>query len=141
MEHVLTMLALLLIGPLVGFEFAVAAVFNPLAAGLPDGGFRLMRGAGSRWLGAAMPFWYVGTLLVVLGIAVSTGDAVTIGAVALMGVAVVLSVAVLVPINRRIGRWRSDADVDRGLARRWDVLHDVRVALLVGTLVLVILSS
>jgi hypothetical protein len=41
-----------------------------------------------------------------------------------------LTVTMLVPINNRIGAWRSTADVDRNLAGRWDRLHWVRVGIL-----------
>ncbi len=130
MEHVIAIVALVLAGPLVGVELGVAAFTNPLVSKLPDEAYRLFRTGGSRLLGAVMPFWYVGTLVVLIACAVLTRDALAISAVALMGVAVLLSVAVLVPINNRTAAWRSTDDVDRDLAGRWDRLHWVRVGLL-----------
>jgi hypothetical protein len=130
MEHVIAIVALVLTGPLVGVELGVAAVTNPLVAKLPDDAFRLVRSGGSRLLGALMPFWYIGTLVVLIAGAVLSRDALTIVAVALMGVALLLTVTVLVPINNRIGAWRSSDDVNRDLAGRWDRLHWVRVGLL-----------
>jgi hypothetical protein len=44
--------------------------------------------------------------------------------------AVLLTVTTLVPINNRIAKWATDADVSRGLASRWDRLHWIRVAML-----------
>jgi Domain of unknown function (DUF1772) len=135
MEHVVAIVALLLTGPLVGVELGVAAFTNPLVAKLPDDAYRVVRSGGSRLLGALMPFWYIGTLVVLIASAVLSRDVLAIVAVALMGVALLLTVTVLVPINNRIGAWRSDDDVNRDLARRWDRLHGVRVGLLVAMLV------
>jgi hypothetical protein len=136
MEHVIAIVALVLTGPLVGVEFGVAAFTNPLAAKLPDDAYRVVRSGGGRLLGVLMPFWYIGTLLALVACAVVSRDVVAVVAAADMGVALLLSVAVLVPINSRIGAWRSEADVDRGLAGRWDRLHWVRVGLLAATFVL-----
>jgi hypothetical protein len=132
MEHVIAIVALVLTGPLVGVELGVAAFTNPLVSKLPDEAYRVFRSGGSRLLGALMPFWYVGTLVVLIAGAVLTRDALAISAVALMGVALLLTVIVLVPINNRIGAWRSTADVNRDLAVRWDRLHWVRVGLLMA---------
>jgi hypothetical protein len=132
MEHVIAIVALVLTGPLVGVELGVAAFTNPLVSKLPDDAYRLFLTGGSRLLGALMPFWYIGTLVVLIAGAVLSHDVLAVTAVALMGVAVLLSVTVLVPINNRIGAWRSTDDVNRDLAGRWDRLHWVRVALLVA---------
>ena len=135
MEHVIAIVALVLTGPLAGVEFGVAAFANPLVSRLPDDAYRAVRSGGSRLLGALMPFWYIGTLIVLIAAAVLTRDVLTIVAVALMGLAILLTVTVLVPINNRIGAWRSNDDVNRGLAGRWDRLHGVRVGLLVAMFV------
>jgi hypothetical protein len=132
MEHVIAIVALVLTGPLVGVELGVAAFTNPLAAKLPDDAYRVLRSGSSRLLGALMPFWYIGAAVTLIAAAVLSRNALTIVAIALMGVVMVLTLTVLVPINNRIGAWRSDADVDRGLAGRWDRLHAVRVGLLVA---------
>lgn len=132
MEHVIAIVAVVLTGPLVGVELGVAVFTNPLAAKLSDDAYRVFRGGGSRLLGVLMPFWYIGTLLVLIAGAVLSRDVLAVTAVALMGAAVLLSVTVLVPINNRIGAWQSDNDVNRDLARRWDRLHWVRVGLLVA---------
>jgi len=132
MEHVIAIAALVLAGPLVGVEFGVAAFTNPLAAKLSDDAYRAFRSAGSRLLGAVMPFWYIGTLVVMVAGAVLTHDILAVTAIALMGAAVLLTVTTLVPINNRIGAWQSEGDVNRDLAGRWDRLHWVRVGLLVA---------
>ena len=130
MEHLIAIVALVLTGPLVGVELGVAAFTNPLVARLPDDAYRVFRSGGSRLLGALMPFWYIGTLVVLIAGAVLSRNVLTIAAVAFMAAALLLTVTVLVPINNRIGAWRSDEDVNRKLAVRWDRLHGVRVGLL-----------
>ena len=62
MEEFVAIIALIITGPLVGIELGVAAVVNPLAAKLPDSGFRTVRSGGSKWLGRLMPFWYLASL-------------------------------------------------------------------------------
>lgn len=141
MIEVMEIATLLVVGPLVGVEFGVAAVFNPLVAKLPDSAFRQARGGGSRLLGAVMPFWYLGALALLIAEAVLLRGTFAVGAVALMVAAVLLTVTTLVPINNRIGRWQTDADVSRDLARRWDRLHWLRVALLAALFLLVAVSA
>jgi len=135
MEHVIAIVALVLTGPLVGVELGVAALTNPLVAKLPDEPYRMFRSGGGRLFGALMPVWYIGTLVVLIAGAVVSRNVLAIVAVALMAAAVLLSVTVLVPINNRVVAWRSEADVDRDLAGRWDRLHWVRVGLLVAMFV------
>ena len=120
---------------MVGVEIGVAAFTNPIIDRLPDDAYRQVRSDGSRLLGRVMPFWYIATLVVLIAAAVLTsGDwAITTSAV-LMALVVLLTVTVLVPINNRIAAWTDAAD--RDLARRWDRLHWLRVALLVVLLVL-----
>jgi hypothetical protein len=133
--------ALLLVGPLVGVEFGVAAFTNPIVAKLPDAAYRQVRGGGSRLLGAVMPFWYIGALLLLIAEAVLSRNALVVGAAALMAAAVLLSVTTLVPINNRIARSQPDADVLRDLAARWDRLHWLRVALLAALFLLFAISA
>jgi hypothetical protein len=68
-------------------------------------------------------------------------SAFAVGAVALMVAAVLLTVTTLVPINNRIGRWQTDADVSRDLAGRCDRLHWLRVALLAALFLLLVISA
>jgi hypothetical protein len=136
MTHVIAIVAFILTGPLVGAELGVAAFMNPLVSKLPDDAYRVFRSGGSRLLGAVMPFWYIGTLVVLIAAAVVTRDVPAVVAAALMGTAVLLTVTVLVPINNRIGAWRTSDDVNRELAGRWDRLHWVRVGLLAAMFVM-----
>lgn len=141
MEHLTAIVALVLLGPLVGVELGVAAFTNPLVSKLPDDAYRAFRSGGSRLLGALMPFWYLATALVLIASAVLSRSVLTIVATALMGVVILLTLTVLVPINNRIAAWSDAADVDRDLARRWDRLHWLRVGLLVVMFVLLAISA
>lgn len=136
----LGVVAIAVVGALVGSEFAVAAFFNPIVGRLPDEAFRLARSEGARLLGWVMPFWYLGSLaLLVVAAVVGAGpQRWFIGAgAALMTVVALLSVTMLVPVNNRIAA----GEVPRPLAARWDRLHWVRVALLGAVLVLLVVAS
>jgi hypothetical protein len=140
MEHVITIAALVLAGPLVGVELGVAAFTTPLVDKLPDTAYRQFRSGGGRLLGALMPLWYIGTFCLLIAAAALSRHSLAIVAVVLMAAAVLLSVTVLVPINNRVVAWRSDEDVDRGLARRWDRWHALRVGLLAAMFVTAVIS-
>lgn len=137
MREFIEIAALLITGPLVGAEFAVAAFTHPFLGRLPDDGFALARSDAARVLGKVMPFWYIGSLLLMIATAVVTWQNwFVITAVAVMVVVVLMTVTLMVPINNRIGRWSEAADVDRAEARLWDRLHWRRVFLLVAMWVL-----
>jgi Domain of unknown function (DUF1772) len=140
MEEVIEIVALVIAGPMVGVEIAVAAFTNPIIGRLPDDAFRQARRDGSRVLSKVMPFWYIAVLVMLIVAAVITSGEwlVTVAAV-LMAMVMLLTVTMLVPINNRIGAWTDAAD--RDLARRWDRLHWLRVGLLVVVLVLLAISA
>ena len=134
MTEIVEALALVVAGPMVGVEIAVGAFTNPMVARLPEDAFRQARSDSARVLGKVMPFWYIATLVVLIVAAVLTRNWFLVAAAAVLAVAVLMTVTLMVPINNRIGAW-TDA-VDRGLARRWDRLHGVRVVLLLAMVVL-----
>ncbi|KUH81472.1 MULTISPECIES: anthrone oxygenase family protein [unclassified Mycobacterium] len=141
MREIIEIAALLIAGPMVGVEIAVAAFTNPIFGRLPDGAFGQARADGSRVLGRVMPFWYIATLVVLVVAAVILRPAwLVTAAAALMAVVVLVTVMLMVPINNRIGRWADADDVDRDLARRWDRLHGLRVALLIVLYALLVIS-
>lgn len=142
MEEIVETVALVIAGPMVGVEFAVAAFTNPIVGRLPDDAYWRARRDGSRVLGKVMPVWYIATLVALIATAVITPGQwlVTVAAVVL-ALVVLMTVTVLVPINNRIGAWTDAADVDRELAGRWDRLHWLRVALLVVMFVLLAVSA
>jgi Domain of unknown function (DUF1772) len=139
--EMIEIVVLVLVGPLVGVEFGVAAFTNPLVANLPDAAYRQVRSGGSRLLGAVMPFWYIGSLAVLLADAAMSRDPFVVAAAAMLAAAVLMTVTTLVPINNRIARWKTDADVSRDLAGRWDRLHWLRVALLAALFLLLAISA
>jgi amino acid transporter len=141
MEDIVEVGALVITGPMVGVEIAVAAFTNPIFDRLPDDAYRLARSDGSRVLGRVMPFWYIATLVVLIATAVVTsGNWLIVAAAALMALVVLLTVTMLVPINNRIGKWSRTDDVDRVLARRWDRLHWLRASMLVVLFVLSVIG-
>ena len=139
MQQTLEILALVVVGTLVGAEFSVAAFFGPILGRLPDDGFGAARAESARLFGRVMPFWYVAGWALLAGVAAVSGGSQRwlfgAGAV-LMVVTVLLSVVVLVPINNRIAAWRNPGEASRALAARWDRLHWLRVAILALVFVL-----
>jgi len=136
----LPIVAVVVVGLMVGVELSVAFVMNPIFDGLPEDAGVLARSHGARMLGRAMPVWYIGSTLLVAGTALVTPDAATAAwtAVALLLVSVGLSVALLVPINNRSKNWTPEtAPADYHQQKnRWDRLHLVRLALIVAAFVL-----
>ncbi len=142
MKQIVEILALLVVGALVGSEFSVAAFFRPILGRLPDDAFWAARGDSAGLLGKVMPFWYLASfaLLAAVGVvADSQRWLIGVGA-GLMVAVVVLSVVVLVPINNKIAAWRTTDDVSRALAARWDRLHWLRVVLLAVTYLLLVIG-
>ena len=142
MLNLLEVVTIVVVGVMVGVEFSVAFVLNPILNALPEDSGQLGHAHGGRMLGALMPFWYVGSLVLVgiwavagwgagAGLVV-TGLVVTAGA--LLALSVLMSVLLLVPINNRIRTWTPDnrpADWKQQV-KRWDRLHQVRVAVIVA---------
>ena len=91
-----------------------------------------------------MPFWYALTLLLSLAVAFAlrpmhgTAWWLALAAAGLFAAVIVFTVVGPVPINNRITRWHLDnlpADW-RQDRRRWDRLHEIRVAVLSVALIL-----
>ncbi|BBJ45326.1 membrane protein [Streptomyces antimycoticus] len=137
MQDVLAVGTIVVVGVMVGVEFAVAAFVNPILDRLPNDGGLDARSDGARVLGRVMPFWYIGS--VVLGAvwaAVTWGDAgasfIAAGTLLLV-LSVVMSVLLLVPINSRVATWsREGVPADwKQQVGRWDRFHYVRVGVIV----------
>ncbi|WP_046494377.1 DUF1772 domain-containing protein [Streptomyces odonnellii] len=132
------------VGLMVGVEFSVAFVINPILDGLPgDNGLR-GRTHGARMLGAVMPFWYIGSLVLAAVWAVAGwhhhGAGLVVIAAALLVLSVIMSVLLLVPINNRVRTWTADglpADWKQQM-NRWDRFHYVRVAVIVAAFALLV---
>lgn len=142
MVTILAVVAVTVVGLMVGVEFAVAFVLNPILLRLPAGCSLDARADGGRMLGRAMPFWYVGSLVLIVALATVTwGRPSSVSAVVaavLLAASVVMSVAWLVPINNRSRTWTAqDHPADwREQHRRWDRLHYGRLALIAAAFVL-----
>jgi uncharacterized membrane protein len=132
------------VGVMVGVEFAVSFFLNPILNGLPgDNGLRA-RTHGARLGGAVMPFWYI-TSLVLVGVwAVAGwhhhGTGLVVTAAALLILSVIMSILLLVPINNRVKTWTPEnrpADWKQQI-NRWDRFHYVRVAVIIAAFVLLV---
>lgn len=139
--------AVVVVGLMVGVEFAVAAFVNPILDRLPNAGGLAARTDGARVLGRVMPFWYVGSVaLAALWMLSSWGQpgmALVVTAAVLLVTSVLMSIALLVPINSRVARWTSGtAPVDwREQVHQWDRLHHVRVAVIVAAFALLVVAA
>ncbi|MGX9886359.1 anthrone oxygenase family protein [Streptomyces sp. NPDC002276] len=130
------------VGVMVGVEFSVAFVMNRIFNALPDDSGQLARAHGGRMLGAVMPFWYIGSLVLSAVWAVAewhhSGASLVVSAAGLLIVSVVMSILLLVPINNRGKTWTPEnrpADWKEQL-NRWDRYHYVRVAVIVAAFAL-----
>jgi uncharacterized membrane protein len=130
------------VGLMVGVEFSVAFVLNRIFNGLPEDSDQLARAHGGRMLGAVMPFWYIGSLVLSAVWAIAGwqhhGAGLVVIAGALLIVSVLMSVLLLVPINNRGKTWTPEnrpADWKEQM-NRWDRFHYVRVAVIVAAFVL-----
>ncbi|MFB7778805.1 anthrone oxygenase family protein [Streptomyces bauhiniae] len=130
------------VGLLVGVEFSVAFVINPILGGLPgDNGLR-GRIHGARMLGAVMPFWYIGSLVLGAVWAVAgwhhQGAGLVVIAAGLLMLSVLMSILLLVPINNRTKVWTAESLPEdwKEQMGRWDRFHYVRVGILIAAFAL-----
>ncbi|NKZ03197.1 DUF1772 domain-containing protein [Actinomadura latina] len=138
MFHTLEVFTIVVVGVMVGVEFSVAFVINPILNALPDDSGQLGRAHGGRMLGAVMPVWYITSLVLVAVLAIAgwhhPGTGLTITAGALLIVSVIMSILLLVPINNRGKTWTPEnrpADWKQQM-NRWDRFHYVRVAVIIA---------
>lgn len=146
MQHVLAIVTVVVVGLMVGVEFAVAAFVNPIFDRLPNDAGLAAHGDGGRVLGKVMPFWYIASLVLnAVWAALAWGQAGTglvVAAAALLVVSVLMSITLLVPINNRLTQWTHDsvpADWKQQI-RRWDRFHYVRVGVIVAAFVLLVVA-
>ncbi|WP_353650245.1 DUF1772 domain-containing protein [Nakamurella sp. A5-74] len=146
MDTLISVVTVVIVGILVGAEFAVAVFVNPIFDRLPHNGGLAARTDGARLLGRVMPFWYIASvvLAVVTALAVAgSGRWFWVAGAGLLLVSVLMSVTLLVPINNRVRRWSgSDFPADwREQVGRWDRLHFVRVAVITAGFVLMAIAA
>jgi len=146
MLNALEIVTTVVVGLMVGVELSVAFVMNPIFSALPDDSNQAARSHGGRMLGALMPFWYIGSLILSAIWAVAgwnqDGAGLVVIAGALLILSVVMSLLLLVPINNKGKTWTPEtrpADWKEQLAR-WDRYHYVRVAVIVAAFVLLVIA-
>ncbi|WP_330288999.1 DUF1772 domain-containing protein [Streptomyces sp. NBC_00576] len=132
------------VGVMVGVEFSVAFVMNPILNALPEDSRQLGHAHGGRMLGAVMPVWYIGSLVLVALWAIAGrhhhGTGLVAAAGALLLLSVVMSLLLLVPINNRNKTWTPDnrpADWKQQM-QRWERFHYVRVAVIIAAFTLLV---
>ncbi|QDZ15352.1 DUF1772 domain-containing protein [Humibacter ginsenosidimutans] len=146
MLSVFAVITATVVGLMVGVEFAVAFVMNPIMNALPVGPALDARAHGGRMLGRAMPFWYFGSFILTVALAVFTWGApasvASVVAAVLLAISVVVSITLLVPINNRSKTWSADEHPTdwHEQMQRWDSLHYGRVAIIVAAFVLVLVA-
>ncbi|HWG24904.1 DUF1772 domain-containing protein [Actinospica sp.] len=130
------------VGLMVGVEFSVAFVMNRIFNALPDDSGQLARAHGGRMLGAVMPFWYIGSLILSAVWAITGwhhhGAGLVVIAAVLLIVSVLMSVLLLVPINNQSKTWTPEnrpADW-KEQSSRWDRYHYVRVVVIIAAFAL-----
>ncbi|MEU9706594.1 DUF1772 domain-containing protein [Streptomyces sp. NPDC047981] len=138
MLETLEVVTTVVVGLMVGVEFSVAFVINPILNALPEDSGMLGRAHGGRMLGAVMPVWYITSLVLVAILAVAgwhhEGAGLLVTAGALLMVSVIMSVLLLVPINNRGKTWTPDNRPEdwKEQKNRWDRYHYVRVGVIVA---------
>ncbi|MFB7407219.1 anthrone oxygenase family protein [Streptomyces sp. NPDC056202] len=144
MLNALEVFTTVVVGLMVGVEFSVAFVINPIFNALPEDSGQLGRAHGGRMLGAVMPFWYIGSLVLAAVWAVAGwgqgGAGLVVIAGALLIVSVIMSILLLVPINNRGKTWTPEnrpADW-KDQMKRWDRYHYVRVAVIIAAFTLLV---
>ncbi|MEU7606174.1 DUF1772 domain-containing protein [Streptomyces sp. NPDC040724] len=138
MLSALEVFTIVVVGVMVGVEFSVAFVINPILNALPEDSGQLGRAHGGRMLGAVMPVWYIGSVALTAVWAVAgwhrPGAGLVVTAGALLILSVIMSLLLLVPINNRNKTWTPEnrpADW-KEQANRWDRYHYVRVVVIIA---------
>ncbi|MDA3629259.1 DUF1772 domain-containing protein [Saccharopolyspora oryzae] len=144
MLSTLEVVTVVVVGLMVGVEFSVAFVLNPIFNALPDDSNQRGRSHGGRMLGAAMPVWYIGSLVLSAVWAIAgwhqPGTGLVVIAAALLITSIIMSLLLLVPINNRGKTWTPEnrpADWKEQM-NRWDRYHYVRVAIIIAAFALLV---
>lgn len=142
--HLLNIITITSAGLMVGTELSVSAFVNPALRRLESGPQAQAVSILARSLGHAMPVWYgLCFALLVLESFLrrhQTMLALLLTATAIWAAVILLSISVLVPINNRLASLNTAApapDWERD-HRKWDVLHRIRILLLLVALLVLI---
>ncbi|MFG2520148.1 anthrone oxygenase family protein [Streptomyces sp. NPDC048527] len=140
----LEVITTVVVGVMVGVEFSVAFVLNRIFNALPEDSGQLGRAHGGRMLGAVMPVWYIGSLVLAALWVIAGwhehGTGLVVTAAGLLIVSVVMSILLLVPINNQSKTWTPEnrpADWKEQM-NRWDRFHYVRVAVIIAAFTLLV---
>ncbi|MET9460276.1 DUF1772 domain-containing protein [Streptomyces canus] len=142
MLNALGVVTTVVVGLMVGVEFCVAFIMSRILDALPGDSGQLGHAHGGRMLGALMPFWYIGSLVLSAIWAVAGWDhhgaRLVATAAGLLIVSVLMSILLLVPINNRNRTWTPEnrpADWKEQL-NRWERYHYLRVAVIIAAFAL-----
>ena len=142
--HLLNIITITSAGLMVGNELSVSAFVNPALRRLESGPQAQALSVLARSLGVAMPVWY-GFCLALLALESflrrhQTTLAALLTATVLWVAAIIFSISMLVPINNRIAALNTAAPAPGWERdhRKWDVLHRVRILLLIVALLVLI---
>ncbi|MFD4035412.1 DUF1772 domain-containing protein [Streptomyces sp. NPDC058637] len=144
MLNALEIVTTVIVGLMVGVEFSVAFVINPILDALPDDSSQRGRSHGGRMLGAVMPVWYIGSLVLVAVWAIAgwhhDGAGLVVTAGALLILSVIMSILLLVPINNQGKTWTPENRPDdwKEQMNRWDRFHYVRVGVIIAAFALLV---
>jgi uncharacterized membrane protein len=144
MLNALEVFTIVVVGVMVGVEFSVAFVINPILNALPEDSGQLGRAHGGRMLGALMPVWYITSLVLTAVWAVAGwhhhGASLVVTAAALLILSVIMSLLLLVPINNRSKTWTPENRPQdwKKQTNRWDRFHYVRVAVIIAAFALLV---
>ncbi|MGI5133726.1 MULTISPECIES: DUF1772 domain-containing protein [unclassified Streptomyces] len=144
MLNALEVVTTVVVGVMVGVEFSVAFVINRILDALPGDTGQLGRSHGGRMLGAVMPFWYIGSVVLCAVWAVAgwhhEGTGLVVTGAALLIVSVIMSILLLVPINNQGKTWTPENRPEdwKEQMNRWDRFHYVRVAVIIAAFTLLV---
>ena len=144
MLNALEVFTTVVVGLMVGVEFSVAFVINPILNSLPDDAGQHGRSHGGRMLGAVMPVWYIGSLALVAVWAIAgwhhDGTGLVVISAALLILSVIMSLLLLVPINNRGKTWTPENRPEdwKEQMNRWDRFHYARVAVIIAAFALLV---
>ena len=143
--HLLDIITIISAGLMTGTELTVSTFVNPALQRLESGPQAQAVSILARSLGRAMPVWYslCFTLLVLESFLRRHQPMLVpfLTATAIWAAAILLSISVLVPINNRIIASLSAAAPAAGWERdqrKWELLHRVRILLLIIALLVFI---
>ncbi|MEU7114499.1 DUF1772 domain-containing protein [Streptomyces sp. NPDC046182] len=144
MLNALQVVTTVVVGLMVGVEFSVAFIMKRILDALPEDSGQIGHAHGGRMLGALMPYWYIGSLVLSAIWAVAGwrhhGAGLVAIAAGLLILSVVMSILLLVPINNRNKTWTPEnrpADWKEQLDR-WNRYHYVRVAVVIAAFTLLV---